>query len=166
MQLPTRKPGKYSSQKKDYYISQKRYNALVALLKKLKNKRPKAALEVSRLAELGDFSENVEYQLAKRTLRGINTKMLHLEHEINRAIIINPSPDTNRVEIGHRVTILKDDREITYQILGSQETDPKKNIISYTSPMGSALLGKQKGDAVEIILPKKTIECAIVNITI
>jgi len=163
MQLPYRKPGKYSQTETDYVISQKKFDQLTNTLAQLRDARPSAALEVSRLAELGDFSENVEYQLAKRKLRGINTKILYIENDLNRAIIIAPKNNT-RVDVGHFVTVLFNEKKVTYQILGSKETDPSKGIISQHSPIGQAMIGKKVGDHIQILLPTGTVEYTIQKI--
>lgn len=158
MQLPYRKPGKYTQEEQDYYISQDKYDELNKTLKRLKKNRPGAALEVSRLAELGDFSENVEYQLAKRRLRAINTKILYIENDLNRAEIISPDKNSKTIQIGHTVTLarldnLEDNKQVIYKILGSKETDPKNNIISYSSPIGLALINKKLNQEITISLP-------------
>ena len=153
MRLPYRKPGKYSEPKSDFHISKQKYDELCATLASLLRRRPAAALEVSRLAELGDFSENVEYQLAKRKLRGINTKILYIENDINRAVIIKPRHNY-LVEVGHTVTIIRDEKTFIYTILGSSESDPSKGVISQNSPIGAALLGRRINDEVVVSLPR------------
>src|SRR3989338_789839 len=156
MQIPYRKPGKYSQAPIDNLITQDKF---VELKKKLYNlrrfRRPQLAKEVARLAELGDFSENVEYQLAKGRLRGINNAMLKTENQLNRAVIITPEKQTGTVRIGHTVTIETAGAQKTYQILGSSETNPGRGIISHNSPIGNALLGKKVGDVVKIQLAGK-----------
>lgn len=131
-------------------MTKKKFHELERELVRLKEKRPKAAAEVAHLAELGDFSENVEYQLAKGRLRGINHAMLKLEYQINHAEIIAPKKG-GEVTIGSTVTIEREGKQKTYQILGSSETNPSKGIISYTSPIGAALLGKTIGDTVRLV---------------
>ncbi len=149
MQLPYRKPGKYTHQTRDNILSQQKFEALQKKLDRLYAERPAAAQEVSRLAEMGDFSENVEYQLAKGRLRGINQTILELEAQLNHAQIISPQQDNNRVQIGHTVTIMSDTAEQrSYTILGSAETNPAKGIISHTSPLGNLLLGKKLGETI------------------
>jgi len=150
MQIPFRKPGKYSQIKSDPLMTQAKIDELKRKLEKLLADRPRAAKEVARLAELGDFSENVEYQLAKGRLRGINDRIFRLEREINDAEIIKPSKNTGTVQIGSVVTVECAGKEKTYQILGSSETKPEKGIISYTSPIGSALMRKRVGESVVV----------------
>lgn len=163
MQLPKRKPGKYLP-KNDPHITQEKFDALERKLKRLKKEQPEAAAEVSRLAALGDFSENVEYQLAKRRLRSINNRILKLDFQINHAQIIEKS-DTSMVQIGHTVTVLMDGKERKYTILGSSETDPSKGIISHTSPIGSALLGKAVDDEFVVEIAGKERKIKVTNIS-
>jgi transcription elongation factor GreA len=149
MQLPKRKPGKYTTTPNDPLMTQDKFDALEIDLERLKQKRPDVAKEVTRLAELGDFSENVEYQQAKGRLRGINNRILKMEYQLNHAEIIEPGKD-GRVVIGSTVTVEIDGNDKTFTILGSSETDPSKGIISHSSPIGSALIGKNIGNEVEI----------------
>lgn len=135
-------------------MTQDKFDELVAELKKLKKKRPFAAQEVARLAEMGDFSENVEYQLAKRRLRGINYRILILETQTNQAEIIENN-GTDVIDTGNTVIVEVDGKEKTYTILGSSETDPAKGIISHNSPIGSALLSKKVGDEVGVSIAGK-----------
>lgn len=136
--------------KSDPMLTAKKAKELEQKLERLKHSsRPRAAEEVKRLAELGDFSENVEYQLAKGKLRGINQGILTIENQLKHAIIIDPQKQVNTISIGHTVTISSGKTEKTYLILGSSETDPQKGIISHVSPLGSALLGHKIGDSIK-----------------
>lgn len=163
MQLPKRKPGKYTNLPNDPLMTGHKFAELKKDLEKLLAKRPKAASEVARLAELGDFSENVEYQMAKGRLRGINNAILKLERQIADANIIAP-PDAEQVHVGSTVTVEVNGKEKTYTILGSSETDPTKGIISHTSPIGAALLGKKKGDTINVTIREGTVEYTILDI--
>lgn len=144
-------------------MSQEKFDELSRKLAKLKADRPKAAADVSRLAELGDFSENVEYQLAKGRLRKINENILIIETHINQATVIQKT-NTEVVEIGSIVTVEVDGKEKTYEILGSSETNPTKGIISHTSPIGAALIGHRVGDVVSIEIAKNKKGYLIKNI--
>jgi len=163
MQLPKRKPGKYSQTDHDPHMTQKKYNELEIELGKLKKRRPKLAAEVSRLAELGDFSENVEYQQAKRKLRGTLSAITRIEAELNAAIVIT-SAGGDVVQLGSTVTFLLGEKEKTYTILGSSEAAPQKNIISHNSPLGEALLGHSVGDVFDVKIAGKLVSCTIISI--
>lgn len=163
MRLPFRKPGKFTNLTNDPHLTQEKFNELKKKLDSMKASQPGLAAEVSRLSELGDFSENAEYQMAKGRLRGLITTMIKLETHLNQAIIIKPGTH-NEVRIGGRVTVDTGKAERTYLILGSSETDPSKNIISYTSPIGAALLGHRVGDVITISRPEKDIIFKILKI--
>lgn len=158
MQVPYRKPGKYAMMKSDPMLTVEKIKELEAKLERLKNySRPKGAEEVKRLAEFGDFSENVEYQLAKGKLRGINNAITTIENQLKNATIIEPNSQHEVVQIGHQVTIENNGKEKTYLILGSTETDPQKGVISHVSPLGSALIGKKIGESVELKITNKDV---------
>ncbi len=164
MQIPYRKPPKFSEFQQDPLLTQQKFLELQSKLKHLLASRPQAADEVNRLAQNGDFSENAEYQHAKGRLRGMNSAILKLEHQISHAVIIK-TRGNGTVEIGTRVTVEVSGAQRTYHILGSAETKPEKGIISYTSPIGSALIGHAVGDVVEALLPVGKITYTILTIT-
>jgi len=165
MQIPYRKPGKFSQIKSDPLITEAKFEELKRKLEKLKKTRPEAASEVARLAELGDFSENAEYQLAKGRLRGINNAILRTEAELNRAEIISPNKNTDTVQIGHTVTVEHEGQQKTFHILGSAETNPTKGIISHNSPIGAALMGHGVGDEIDVKLAGKSVQYTIRKIS-
>lgn len=164
MQLPKRKPGKFNYFQQDPIITDTKYKELQKDLARLKKKQPKAAQEVSRLAEMGDFSENVEYQLAKGRLRGINNAIMKIEHQLDHAEVIQPQSNTHVVHIGSTVTIENENGKKTYQILGSSEAHPDKGSISYTSPIGAALMNKKLKDIAEVHIGERKITYTIVDI--
>ncbi len=164
MQIPYRKPGKYAQMKPDPLMTKEKLLALEQKLSRLKSHRPQLAAEVARLAELGDFSENAEYQLAKGKLRGLNAAILALETQINQAEIISPLKNINTIQIGSVVTVLNENGQKTYQILGSAEADPKKGVISHTSPLGAALVGSKLDDVITIDSSGKKTDYKIIKI--
>lgn len=165
MQIPYRKPTKFTNLPIDPHITETKFKELTSKLAWLKNTaRPQAAAEVARLAELGDFSENAEYQHAKGRLRGINNSILKIESHLNQAIVIKHESGSDIVELSSTVIISDGTAEKTYQILGSSEINIQKGIISQHSPIGAALLGHQVGDSVKIKLVNKEIEYHILAI--
>lgn len=164
MRTLDRKPSKVNTAASDPLITKRKFTELQNELTKLQHIRQQATAEVARLAELGDFSENVEYQLAKGRLRGINNAILKIENQLNQAVIITPTKQTDTIQIGHTVTVETAGGEKTYQILGSSETNPGRGIISHNSPIGDALIGKRVGDSVKIRLADRDVEYEIVRI--
>jgi len=164
MRTLNRKSEVSSRIKADPLVTTAKFVELQKKLARLKAVRPEAATEVSRLAQLGDFSENAEYQAAKGRLRGINHGIDTLENQLNHAVIIAPQKQTDTVEIGHTVTVADGDKQKTFQILGSAETSPARGIISHNSPIGAALMGRHAGDTVTIKLLKGEITYNVVRI--
>lgn len=163
MRIPYRKPGIFSQTKPDPLLTADKLEDLKDKLERLKKSQPLAAAEVARLAELGDFSENAEYQIAKGRLRGINAGILNLQRQIDSAILIKKS-DTKEVRVGHTVTVEVNGKIKTFKILGSMETDPKNSVISYNSPMGLALMGKKISDEFEFSLENKNTKGTVIAI--
>lgn len=163
MQLPYRKLGKYAHTPLDPFVTQEKLDELTRKLERLYTDRPKLAKEVGRLAELGDFSENVEYQLAKGKLRSVNQRILILENQLKHSEIISSKSTSVTIELGDTVTVESNGTEKTYQILGSSETNPHKGIISHNSPIGEALIGKKVGDTITVEIGKKKIDYIIIK---
>lgn len=163
MRIPYRKPGIFSQTKPDPLLTADKLADLKDKLERLKKSQPLAAAEVARLAELGDFSENAEYQIAKGRLRGINAGILNLQRQIDNAVLIEKS-DTKQVRVGHTVTVEVNGKTKTFKILGSMETDPKNSVISYNSPMGLALMGKKVSDEFEFSLENKNTKGKVIAI--
>ena len=166
MRVPIRKPGKFTHSKLDPHITQAKFDELKKNLQTLKTSvQPRLAKEVKRLALMGDFSENVEYQLAKGNLRGINQKILQIEKQIASAQIIKIKKNSSTIQIGNLVTIESNKQTLQYRILGSLETNPTNGTISYQSPLGSKLLNKKIDDTIEIKLDERIVKYKIIKIT-
>jgi transcription elongation factor GreA len=111
------------------------------------------AIEAARAH--GDLSENAEYHAAKERQGHVEAQIADIEDRLSRAMVIDPSTlSGDRVVFGATVT-LKDehDKKIKYQIVGETEADAKNGRISYSSPLGRALIGRTKGDEVEFSAP-------------
>lgn len=168
MRLPTRKSEILQSTTKvsDNFVSaekiQKHKDELHDLIK---NQRPPAIKEVQRTAEMGDFSENAAYQMAKGRLRQINYRITTLEEKIKSAVVIDPSHNLpGTIQIGSTVTLKTAGHQFTYQILGSQESNPTRGLISYLSPLGTALINHQVGDEITVNLRNKNVAYRIIEI--
>ena len=163
MRLPTRKSEKNNLTPVDVHITAAKFDELTVTLARLKKIRPRAANEVKRLAEMGDFSENAAYQIAKGRLRGINSRLSETEYALTHAVIIQPSSGAV-VQLGHMVTVAVNGKEKTYRILGASETCPERGIISHNSPIGAALIGRRAGETVSVLLNGKEIVYKVVSI--
>jgi transcription elongation factor GreA len=124
------------------------------------------AIEVAR--EHGDLRENAEYHAAKERQGHIEGRILELKDKLSRAEVIDCSEvSCNRAVFGTVVTMLDldEDIEVTYQLLGPEESDVKLGSISIHSPLGRAIIGKEVGDEVKVVTPRGIREFEIVNIT-
>jgi transcription elongation factor GreA len=129
---------------------------LTATLKRLKEiERPEVveAIEVARAH--GDLSENAEYHAAKERQGQIEAQVIDLEDRLARAVIIDPKTlSGDRVVFAATVHLLdEDDKKIVYQIVGQTEADARIGRISYSSPLGRALIGRRVGEEVEVTTP-------------
>jgi len=124
-------------------------------LKRLRLERPEIveAIEVARAH--GDLSENAEYHAAKERQGQIEAMIADLEDKLARAMVIDPTTlSGDKVVFGATVTLLdEDDKTVRYQLVGQTEADAKVGRISYNSPLGRALIGRQSGDEVEVSTP-------------
>ncbi len=118
--------------------------------------RAKIAKIIDEARELGDLKENAEYHAAKERQGLMEARIAELTDIIGRAQVIDPSTLAHeRVSFGSTVVLIDQDsdEEVKYTIVGVQESNPAKGLISIQSPMARVLLGKEEGDEVEITLP-------------
>lgn len=135
---------------------QEGYDALKDELRHLKlEERPGIIAAIEEARGHGDLSENAEYHAAKERQGQIETRIAELDDALGRAEVIDPaSLSGDTVTFGATVTMLdEDENKKVYQIVGNYEVDVKGGKISYSSPLGAALIGKKKGDDVEVHTP-------------
>jgi transcription elongation factor GreA len=124
-------------------------------LRRLKLERPEVveAIEVARAH--GDLSENAEYHAAKERQGQVEANIVDLEDKLSRALVIDPTTlSGDKVMFGATVTLIdEDDKKVRYQLVGQTEADANNGRISYNSPLGRALIGRQVGDEVEVTTP-------------
>ncbi len=116
---------------------------------------------------LGDLKENAEYISAKEKQSHLEGKIAELQSVLNTSRIIDVSNITSdRIVFGATVTLndVEKDTKVTYQIVGNDEADIKKGKVSYLSPLGKALIGKEAGDTVIVRAPKGDVEYEIESI--
>ena len=139
-------------------FTQEAYDKLVKDLENLKNvERPRVLQELVDARAQGDLSENAEYHAAKERLAAIdNIEMPKLQDQLARAQVIAFDTNSDTIKFGATVTAknLKTKREIVYQLVSPEEADALNGKISFKSPIGAALMGKKRGDTVEVVTPK------------
>jgi transcription elongation factor GreA len=133
------------------------YRTLDEELKRLKSvERPAVIAAISEARSHGDLSENAEYHAAKERQGWIEGRIAEIEDKISRAQVIDVSKlSGGQIKFGATVTVVDEDTEdeASYQIVGEHEADVKQGRISVTSPIARSLIGKEKGDVVEVNTP-------------
>src|SRR5215208_5709832 len=124
-------------------------------LRRLKSERPEIVESIEAARAHGDLSENAEYHAAKERQGQIEATIADLEDRLSRAMIIDPTTlSGDKVVFGATVTLLDEDaKKVKYQLVGQEEADARDGKISYNSPLGRALIGRQAGDEVEVSTP-------------
>jgi len=131
------------------------YERLTADLKTLREERPKIVDAIEEARAHGDLSENAEYHAAKERQGQVEAMIGDIESKVTRAQIIDPATlSGDKIVFGATVTLLDDsDKPIKYQIVGETEADAASGRISFSSPLARALIGKNKGDEIEVTVP-------------
>jgi transcription elongation factor GreB len=149
------------------YITPAGANKLRAELEQLWTvERPRVTQEVADAAAQGDRSENAEYIYGKRRLREIDRRVRFLSKRLDElTVVTEPPSDTSRIFFGAWVTLEDEDgHEVTYRVVGPDESNVDKGWISMEAPVAKALLGKRTGDEVTVRRPKGEIAYTIVAI--
>lgn len=150
--------------KKTYRLTQEGVDELKAEHAALVAQRPQVADRIKHARELGDLSENAEYQTAREEQDRLETRISELENVLrNHQVIRKPKKD-GQVRLGSKVTLKDGGKPLHYQVVGTMEADPSQGKVSDESPIGKALLSKKVGDRVEIRTPAGTDSYKIIKI--
>ncbi len=149
------------------YISAEGRARLAAELHQLLTKeRPSVVNTVAAAAAEGDRSENAEYIYGKKRLRQIDKRIEFLSRRLDHLEVVSAPPTDERVVFLSWVEVEDGDGEVKrYRIVGADETDAKAGWISYKSPVGRALLGKEPDDEVVVNTPGGRVELTILGIS-
>ena len=143
-------------------------NKLKNELENLKNtERPNIIKAIAEAREHGDLSENAEYHAAIEKQSFIEGRISELENKISRADVIDTSSlDNSKVVFGATVEItdLNNDKIHIYKIVGADEADIEKNLISVSAPLGKAMINKSLNDVIEVVTPSGVKEYQINSI--
>jgi transcription elongation factor GreA len=139
-------------------VTQDTLNQLQAELDNLKKvERPRVIQDIAEARAQGDLKENAEYHAAKERQGQIESRIQYVEDRIARAVVVNhDTAGASHITFGATVKVknLGTGSETEYTLVSPDGMDPVNGLISYTSPIGKALIGKGRGDKVEITTPK------------
>lgn len=139
--------------KKIYNLTQDGVDELKSEHTELIAQRPQVADRIKHARELGDLSENAEYQTAREEQDRLEARISELEHVLQNAKIIKKPKNDGQVRLGSSVILKDGGKPLHYQVVGTMEANPAAGKISDESPIGQALLGKKVGDKVDIKTP-------------
>lgn len=148
-------------------VTKEGYANLIDKLNYLKDvKRAEVAEKIAFAKTYGDLSENSTYHAAKEEQNSLEYEIAELEQKINDAIIVEKGEKDGKISIGSKVKVFDADfdEEVIYEITGAMESSPAENKISVESPIGRALMGKAKGDVVEVVTPGGTIKLKVLSV--
>lgn len=130
-----------------------------------KTERPRITQAIAEAREHGDLKENAEYHAAREQQSFVEGRIMEIEGKLSHAQVIDVSklPKTGKVLFGTTVDLIntETDATVTYRIVGDDEADVKQNLISVSSPIARALIGKEEGDVVVVKAPGGDIEYEI-----
>jgi len=137
-----------------HYLSAASLKNLEAERETIKNTTiPEIAKRIDEAKQQGDLSENAEYHQAREDMSWAQGRLQEVDGIINSAQIISRPHSTDIVSVGSTITVKANGQTKTYTIVGPQEINPAKGLISNESPIGEAFLGHKTGDKVEVRIP-------------
>ena len=166
MRVPTRRSDKFKKRESGpFLITSAGLKDLKKELLTLEESLPALIEDVEYTKSHGDFSENAAYQDAKHKLRQTHGRIEKIKDRIKRVVIIKQGGKASAtIQIGSCVIIETNGKKLTFEILGSHESDPSAGRISNTSPLGKALLNHSVGDDVTLELADRQVLYRIIKI--
>jgi transcription elongation factor GreA len=154
---PANTPGQMRPQPEPTLLSKAGLDRLMSELDDLRsNVRPQVIARVQAARELGDLRENSDYEYARKEQSFVEGRIQMLEAQVKATVVVDaPAQGATAAQVGSTVTVDSDGQELTFILVGSADSDPAAGRISYTSPVGRALLGAHAGDDVDAQLPGK-----------
>ena len=154
---------------KEVILTKEGYEELEKQLEYLKTvKRYEISEQIKQARAFGDISENAEYDEAKNEQARIENEILVIENKLRHAKVVSQSDvKKNVVGVGKKVVVhdIEENEDLELIIVGSTEADPKLGKVSNESPIGAALIGKKKGQEVEVEAPAGIIKFKILKMS-
>jgi transcription elongation factor GreA len=153
---------------KEVILTAEGYEKLKQEIAFLQNDKRREVADRIRVArEFGDIAENAEYDDAKNEQALLEARIAKLEEQLSAARVIEKGEITSDVvSIGSRVKLkdMDDNKTVEYHIVGSAEANPAEQKLSNESPVGKAILGRKKGEVVEVAAPRGSLKYKILDI--
>ncbi|MGN0091556.1 MAG: transcription elongation factor GreA [Alistipes sp.] len=156
--------------KETIYLTAEGYNKLKAELDHMRSvERPNISAAIAEARDKGDLSENAEYDAAREAQGLLEMRIAQMENTLANARVIDETKiDKSKVQILSKVTLLNHNanREVVYTIVAEHEANLREGKLAIGTPIAKALLGKKKGDVVEVTVPAGIIKFEILDISI
>lgn len=154
-----------STAKKEFYLTKEGVDKLRAELDDLVgNQRAKIASRLKEAKEYGDLSENIQWDDAKDQQAFVEGRISEIENILKHASVIEAPKSSDKIDLGSTVHLELEEGTQKFTIVGSTEANPDEGKISNESPIGKALMGRGKGEEIEVQVPSGTITYKIVHI--
>ncbi len=156
--------------KETIYLTAEGYKKLKAELDHMRSvERPNISAAIAEARDKGDLSENAEYDAAREAQGMLEMRIAQMEDTLAHARVIDETKiDKSKVQILSKVTLLNhnNNREVVYTIVAEHEANLREGKLAIGTPIAKALLGKKKGDIVEVTVPAGVIKFEILDISI
>jgi transcription elongation factor GreA len=147
------------------HIKKKIEEEIQALERELKHELPQ---EIKKARALGDLSENAEYHMAKQRQEYVNARLGQLKRRMGELSLVNlANIPKDKIAFGSTVRVFDSlkNEELEYKLVTSEESDVNKGLISTTSPIGRALMGKKVGDTATVVTPTGNRDLEVLQLT-
>ena len=153
--------------KEEIYLTKEGHEKLKEEYRQLtEEKRSKVAARIKEARELGDISENAEYDAAREEQAFVEGRIVELRTLLAHAKIVEDKKRADGyVKVGSKVRVHIDGEETEFELVGAEEADPLKNKVSHESPLGKALIGRRIGEKVEVEAPVGKIFYKILSVS-
>lgn len=152
-----------------HHVTQEGYDKMIKDLEVLRAQRPVISAQIAEARDKGDLSENAEYDAAKEAQGLLEMRIAKLEESIGNSRVIDPKKiDTNKVQILNKVTLKNHNtgKEMVYTLVSETEANLKEGKLSVQTPIAKALLGKKRGEVVDVTVPSGVMKLEIIDISI
>lgn len=152
-----------------HYVTTEGLEKLKAELAEAISQRPVISKQIAEARDKGDLSENAEYDAAKEAQGLLELKISKLENLVANARVIDESKiSTDRIQMLNKVTLknLANNSTVQYTLVGESEANFREGKLAAATPIGKALMGKRKGDIVEVVVPSGVLKFEVLDITI
>ncbi len=152
-----------------HYVTAEGLEKLKAELAEAISQRPIISKQIAEARDKGDLSENAEYDAAKEAQGLLELKISKLENLVANARVIDESKiSTDRVQMLNKVTLknLLNNTQVQYTLVGESEANFREGKLAAGTPIGKALIGKKKGDVVEVVVPSGKLRFEILDISL